>query len=310
MKSKLKYLLIIMILAIFTGCGSFKEYTKTFEVFDKNIKVTVYTTNEKKAKKALSNIKEIYNNYENLLNELNQANNDTKDNKISKELEEVINYGISWYEKSDKYLNINTNLLSQAWDEYYYNNKSFVLEKIDVNIKNAIIKNDVLSKKANINIDFYIKGYATDKVYEYLKEQGISRFFINVGGSVLAGDTLNKDFYTVGISSPFDSSVIKMLKLKNKYVVTKSIYEDYYEQDGKIYSKFINGKTLMPSDENISVTVITDSASEGDMLASVLFLMPIEEGKKFIKDYDAEVIWCYNDNGVEKIEYTDNINSY
>ena len=51
-----------------------------------------------------------------------------------------------------------------------------------------------------------------------------------------------------------------------------------------------------------SVTVVTKNSALGDALSTSLFLMTIEEGLDFIKDFDAEAIWVTNDNEVIRSE--------
>ena len=51
-----------------------------------------------------------------------------------------------------------------------------------------------------------------------------------------------------------------------------------------------------------SVTVIGGDSMLCDVLSTTLFLMPIEEGMNFIKDYDVDVIWYSNDDEIIKSE--------
>ena len=51
-----------------------------------------------------------------------------------------------------------------------------------------------------------------------------------------------------------------------------------------------------------SVTVISNDSALADVLSTILFLMPIEDGLEYIKNYDAEAIWYSNDDNVIKSE--------
>ena len=51
-----------------------------------------------------------------------------------------------------------------------------------------------------------------------------------------------------------------------------------------------------------SVTVITSDSALGDALSTTLFLMPIEEGKELIKEYNVEAIWVTNDDQIIRSE--------
>ena len=49
-----------------------------------------------------------------------------------------------------------------------------------------------------------------------------------------------------------------------------------------------------------SVTVIGKDSGLCDALSTTLFLMDIESGKEFIRDYDVDVIWFTNDDEIIK----------
>jgi thiamine biosynthesis lipoprotein len=57
----------------------------------------------------------------------------------------------------------------------------------------------------------------------------------------------------------------------------------------------------MPPNYMKSVTVITNDSALGDALSTTLFLMSIEEGKEYIKQFNnVEAIWYTNDNTIIK----------
>ena len=91
-------------------------------------------------------------------------------------------------------------------------------------------------------------------------------------------------------------------------VVTSGGYARYYEYNGKRYHHIINPKTQFPPEYSKSVTVITEDSSLGDILSTILFLMPIEEGQEFISEFEnVDVIWYTNEN---KIVTTKGIKKY
>ena len=51
-----------------------------------------------------------------------------------------------------------------------------------------------------------------------------------------------------------------------------------------------------------SVTIIGKNSGICDALSTILFLMDIDSGKEFIKDFDVSVIWFSNENEVIKSE--------
>ena len=67
-----------------------------------------------------------------------------------------------------------------------------------------------------------------------------------------------------------------------------------------MYHHIIDPNTLYPANNMKSVTVIGEDSGLCDILSTTLFLMNIDEGKEFIKDYDVKVIWFTNDNQIIK----------
>jgi len=136
----------------------------------------------------------------------------------------------------------------------------------------------------------------------YLKEQGFNKFLIYAGGNVLVGDHYKNDVYKIGIENPTKSGdIYKIVKSNNMAVVTSGGYERFYEYEGNIYHHIIDPNTLMPPNYMKSVTVITNDSALGDALSTTLFLMSIEEGKEYIKQFNnVEAIWYTNDNTIIK----------
>ena len=51
-----------------------------------------------------------------------------------------------------------------------------------------------------------------------------------------------------------------------------------------------------------SVTVVSHDSGLSDLLSTTLFLMDVDSGKEFLKNYDAEAMWILNDNSIVKSE--------
>lgn len=262
MKKKVIFLVFLLLLS--TGCGRFKEYNKKILINDTNINISIYSTNERKAQQTIKYIQQIYERYNRILTDYNTKEKLT----IDKYLKKIISVGNS-FQKYDDYIKFN-----------------------------PIIKNNTLNK-SDLDISFYINGIVNEEVYEYLKSKGISKFKISSNQFVLTGLPSDKDYYNIAISNPFDNSILKMLKSKGEYIVTKNINDSNFE------SSNFNKNT-----KNVSVTVVTNNISTADYIASLLLMMPLPDGKKLAKDYGVEVIWCYTDNNKEKIEYTNGLNAY
>ena len=148
-----------------------------------------------------------------------------------------------------------------------------------------LITNDSIKRPVGICFDLggIAKGYATDMVVSYLKEKGINDAIINLGGNIFVlGTKADGSLVNVGITDPFDESVLGTLALSGKAVVTSGNYERYFESDGKKYHHIIDSKTGYPADNGlVSVTIIAEDASYADALSTALFVMGLEDASEF-----------------------------
>ena len=312
-------ILIAFLVIIFIPKNS-KTYTENFFYMDTYIEVKLYNISKTKANKTFAKINEIYKDYNNLsdkftsynVTNIYDINNHVLDDdkvKIDEKLYELIKYGIDWYDKSNGLLNISMGELTSLWKKYQQNKNGVPSKKELNNIKFDIsdIKllddNYILNNEPNIDLGSIAKGYATEEVGKYLKKNNINQFLINAGGNVLVGDYYESGNYKIGIEDPNDNtSVYQIVKGNNIAVVTSGGYLRYYEYEGKTYSHIISPNTLMPADYMKSVTIITKDSALGDALSTTLYLMSIEEGREYIKQFDAEAIWYGLDDKIYKTE--------
>lgn len=298
----MKKVLIIFILLL-TGCGK-QEYSKNLFYMDTIINVKLYNISENRANEAFDEIEKIYKKYEQLTNfydensELSKLNNDVN-YEISDELLELIKIGYEWSVKTDGLLNINIGNLTKIWHDFRENPIS--LPNVDnIKVEHLEIEdNKILNNKVNIDLGAITKGYVTEKVGRYLEENGINYYLINAGGNVKVGKS-NKGYYNIGIASPISNETFEVIKEENISVVTSGGYERFYEYEGVMYHHIIDPNTKYPANYMKSVTVIGDDSGLCDILSTTLFLMNIEDGKEFIKNYDVKVIWFTNDNEIIK----------
>lgn len=301
----------LIILMICTKNSEIKDYSRNYFYMDTIINVKIYSNNKNKANKALDEIDELfkiyhnltdrYNSYDKGLYNLNHGNND-----IDSRLYEMIKYADTWYSKSNGLLNIGIGNVVDIWKKYREAGTgvpSFKeLKSVNIN-HNDLVIGDKIELKNGIQIDLgaISKGYTTEVVGKYLKDSGLNMFIINAGGNVLVGDYYKKTdtVYKVGIEDPTNNGKLyKIVKVSNAAVVTSGGYQRNYTYNGVTYNHIINPKTLYPANNVLSVSVISASSSDADALSTTLFLMSVEEGKEFIKNYDAEAIWYLNDGSI------------
>lgn len=302
-------------LFLFWNFNQMKKYTMNLFYFDTYIKVDFYTNKPKREieriKNEMENVYKIYHELANRYEEYGKnvyylIHNQSEEEIISIDarLYELLEYSNEWVSKSNGKLNINMGCVIDKWkmvreSQTAIPTKQELAECDNSNTLVLLGDNKVFNNHANIDLGAIAKGYATEKVGLYLKKEGIEHFLINAGGNVLVGASYKKDTYHVGIQNPNDNSVFKVLKVQNKAVVTSGGYERFYLYEGKRYHHLIDPETKYPGEYMKSVTVIAEDSALADALSTTLFLMPIESGKEFLKDYkDVEAIWYTNEDEV------------
>lgn len=299
----MKKLVLILTILILTGCS--KDYSKNLYYMDTVIKINLYDVSETEANSAFNEIEDLYKKYESIVNyydvnsELYKLNHN-EDLVISDELINLIKIGEDWYNKSNGLLNINIGSLTKVWHDFRNGEISLpskdMLDSIDIT-NNLIIENNRVSGNINIDLGSIAKGYVTELAGKKLEEIGIKYYIINAGGNVKTGSS-KKEYYKIGIASPNNTGTFKVVKGSNISVVTSGGYERFMDIDGVRYHHIIDPKTKYPANYVKSVTVIGIDSGVCDALSTILFLMDVDSGKEFIKDYDVDVIWYTNDDNV------------
>lgn len=299
-----------------------QEFSKNIFYMDTYINVKIYS-NDKKANKVLEEVEKIYsdyhkltdryNEYENITNIyiINNNNLETESLQLDKRLYDLIKYGIESYEKTNGLININIGNVIDVWKKYRENKNGIPsLEELknsgSTNINDIVLLegNKILNNNPNIDLGAIAKGYVTEKASEYIEEQGFDKYLINAGGNVIVGNHYDNNLYKIGIENPNNSNdIYEIITLNNMAITTSGDYQRYYEYEGKKYHHIIDPNTLYPSNYVKSVTVITDDGALGDTLSTALFLMNVEDGLEFIKNYEnVEAIWYTNNDEIIKSE--------
>ena len=300
-----KIIILLSLILFLTGCNNQEYYSKNLFYMDTVINIKIYDSDINKVNKAFTDLDNLYQKYEQITNfydknsELSKLNNNV-DINISDELWQLIKIGNDWYYKSNGLLNINIGNLTKVWHDFRENQdelpnvENITIDKL--NIENEKITN----KEVSIDLGAIAKGYVTELAGNYLEENGLKYYIINAGGNVKTGKS-HKGYYNIGIASPVNQNeTFEIVKGENISVVTSGGYERFYEYDGVLYHHIIDPNTKYPANYMKSVTVIGKDSSECDALSTILFLMSIEEGKEFIKNYDVDVVWFSNANEIIK----------
>lgn len=321
MKKYLKYIICLLVIIIFIILflifkNISKKYSANLFYMDTYINISIVSNDSNKAKLGLEKAEKLFDTYQKLTDRynsnselylLNQTNGQIK---VDKKLYELIEYAYNWCFKSNNLFNINMGNVIDVWKKYRDNQNGVpTLEELknnSIDIKNIVLldNNTIINNGANIDLGGIAKGYVTKLIGEEFDKMNITDYIINAGGNVLVGTKASNNKYKVGIKSPLeDGGIYQVVKVQNTSVVTSGSYERFYEYDGKKYHHIISPNTLYPTEYMKSVTVICKDSAKADILSTTLFLMTIDDGKEYLKQFDdVEAVWFTNDNQVIKTE--------
>lgn len=137
-------------------------------------------------------------------------------------------------------------------------------------------------KQVDLSMDFssLAKGYAVDKVAQWLADNEVNRFLVEVGGEMrMSGMSAREDLWRIAIEQP-DSSTRSMavaLRLTDVAVATSGDYRNYFELDGQRFSHSIDPRTGYPvTHDLVSVTVVHAHAMLADAWATALIILGTE----------------------------------
>lgn len=128
------------------------------------------------------------------------------------------------------------------------------------------------------------EGYAADHLARLMELNGISRYLVSVGGTVVArGTNAQGQAWRVAIQKPTDleNAIQARVDINGHAISTSGSYLNYYELDGKRISHIINPQTGQPIDHNlVSVSVIATTAMEADGWDTGLMVLGAERAKQ------------------------------
>ncbi len=169
-----------------------------------------------------------------------------------------------------------------------------------------VLDGNSVTVPAGTELDFggIAKGYIADKLAEFLKSRGVQSAIINLGGNVYALGDKDGQPFKVGIQSPHDSGNIGYVNVYDCSVVTAGSYQRWFELNGAVYHHILDLTSGMPADTGVeSVTVIATSSAEADALATICFILGVEDGMRLIDSLDdTEALFVTDDGRIHMTE--------
>ena len=134
------------------------------------------------------------------------------------------------------------------------------------------------------------KGYMSDVVADFLKEQGVENYMVEIGGEVaLNGVNPKGSRWSIGINKPTDDStqvnseLQDILYMSEGGVATSGNYRNFYYKDGKKYAHTIDPHTGYPIQQDIlSSTVIARDCMTADAYATAFMVLGKEKAMEVL----------------------------
>ncbi len=151
------------------------------------------------------------------------------------------------------------------------------------------------------------KGYAADKVRNFLKSHGVTAGIINASGDLTTwGKQPDGTDWMVGITNPLNQNkVFSWFPVVNAAVATSGNYEKFVEFEGIKYSHIIDPRTGYPATGLVSVTIFGQSAELCDALATAVFVSGVATGLDTINQING--VECVLVDDQNKIHTSKNI---
>ena len=152
--------------------------------------------------------------------------------------------------------------------------------------------------RVQLNFNAVAKGYAVDRVADWLVEQGYTDCLVEIGGEVSARGTKNGKPWKVGIQVPTQTAdgareSFESLPLPDhRAVATSGNYRNYFEEDGVRYTHILDPRTGQPERTNLlSVTVVAPDCATADAYATAFMVLGHERSAQIVKQHPELEAW-------------------
>ncbi len=232
----------------------------------------------------------------------------------STEFLNLINTSIEYYNTTGGCFDITVQPLLDLWSEGLWKESEEVqAQKIGETLE--IIGSDKINTSDDriefeldrmaITLGGIAKGYAVDKAIEKIKEFGIERGLVNAGGDIYTiGAKPDGEKWAIELESPgdgesdenIDTEPVVIFSVKDRAVTTSGGYHRYYDEEKEVHH-IMDPRTGYSANVCMSVTIIADSCTRADILATSVFVMGPESGLELIESLDDVEAYIIDSNG-------------
>ena len=203
-------------------------------------------------------------------------------------LDEALKLSKKYYQDTHGYFDITIGSISKKLYHFGEENSSIpsreALQQAKLNIEAIEVNATTISTEKNITIDLggMGKGYAVDKVADFLEEQNITQGIV-----ALSGDIRCLDVCSFELQSPYSEQTFANLKSKipQLSISTSGTYRRYVGTQENHH--LINPKTTTQGRAFVSVSLFTHADNAKiDAYATAISVMPEDVALAFLKEHD------------------------
>ena len=171
-------------------------------------------------------------------------------------------------------------------------------QQIEVRVSPPALRK--LNPNLRIDLSAIAKGFAVDKISEYLNKNKYSNYLVEIGGEI-RNRGLNQEGkpWKIGIETPEKnaSKINQTLLTSNLALATSGDYRNYFMKNGVRFSHTINPITGKPITHKLaSVTVLHKTTMMADAYATALMVLGEKKGKDFAKTQNIKINMVIRNN--------------
>ena len=312
MGKKVCLLVLILLWLPALNCFASEKTTKEIFAMDTHISITVYGDIDPEALDAaealLTEREQLWSVTlkESDIGRINDSGGNAVD--VSEETVEIVSYALRMAESTGGAFDPTVYPLVRAWgfttDEYRVPSQAEIdglLSLVDFGAVSVEAGSVSLAAGMQIDLGGIAKGYAGDEAVNLLKQYGAVSAMISLGGNVhVIGGKPDGSAWKIGVKSPADGSLLGVLSVRDRCVITSGAYERYFiADDGTKYGHIIDPDTGYPADNGVlSVTVVGTEGGRCDALSTALFVMGADGACDYWRANEGFEMLMLTDEGV------------
>lgn len=163
----------------------------------------------------------------------------------------------------------------------------------------------------HLNLSAIAKGFGADEMASALRAHGATNFYVAISGeTVTSGRNAKGEPWRVGVSAPVfewapGDPLVAIVPLSGRAICTSGDYQKYFvDAAGHRWSHLFDPRTGRSVQNRVgSVSVVAESGTLADALATTLFVLGEERGLKLIEEYPdtAALFVMRNDDGTFRL---------